>query len=354
MLPFKVCFICGESMTGFVYYHRDCFNRRPNRFFYKSRTDDTFKYLFAVRDEVSSKKELDQIKIKFRDHFDKHTTLFNPYQPHQTAGSTEENLHKFSDIVIYYYRRKIIWNWFSSNYQGKHPSEFWKFAPYMNWHLFSTQESIPEDVVIRMAHSIEFDNLKPNNHTKKVIQKLHRQINWGRAVRSIHFDKSIFRKFKNNYNLSFEEVLRRIDFSEYELENFIQTEYFHFSTLLTYKRLTPLLLRQIPSEVYANGEINRFLKHQDFPEDLLRHHLSLLNWDELRKTQRKLTPKFIEEFSVHLKTLTRPRKKKKGKPDYIPPLPRETLRPILNRNGLGKMIRRSIEFNDFLKKNGLL
>jgi hypothetical protein len=341
-------------MTGFVYYHRDCFARRPNRFFYKNKKEDTFKYLFAIRDEVSSRQELDSIRLKFRDHFDKHKDLFNPHEPHQTKGSIEENLHKFSDIVIYYYRKKIIWNWFSSHYQGKYPLEFWKFAPYMNWHLFSTQNSIPEDVVIMMAHSIEFDNLKPNNHTKKVFQKIHKQINWGRAVRSIHFDKAIFRKFKSKYDLGFGEVLRRFDFSEYELENFIQTEYFTHQTLLANKRLIPSLLRQIPPNVYANGEINRFLKHQDFPEDLLRKHSSFLDWDELRKTQRKLTPKFIEDFSDSLKTLTRPRKKKKADLDYVPPLPRETLRPILNRNGLGKMSKRSIGFNDYLKTNRLL
>ena len=341
-------------MTGFVYYHRDCFARRPNRFFYKNKTEDTFKYLFAIRDEVSSRQELDSIRLKFRDHFDKHKDLFNPHESHQTKGSIEENLHKFSDIVIYYYRKKIIWNWFSSHYQGKYPLEFWKFAPYMNWHLFSTQNSIPEDVVIMMAHSIEFDNLKPNNHTKKVIYKLQKQISWGQAVRSIHFDKSIFRKFKNKYGLGYEEVLKRFDFSEYELENFIQTKYFYLPTLLTNKKLTPSLLRQIPPKVYANGEINSFLKYQDFPEDLLRQHSSFIDWDELRKTQRKLTPKFIEDFSDSLKTLTHPRKKKKADLDYVPPLPRETLRPILNQNGLGKMTNRPFKFNQFLKANNLL
>ena len=353
MLPFKHCFICGESMTGFVYYHRDCFTRRPHRFFHKNKKDKSFKFLFAARDYKDTAQELEAIHDKFRTHFVNHKPSFHFNEYNNLEKSTEESLHKLSDIVIYYYRRNIVWNWFSSHYQGKYPSEFWKFAPYMNWQLFSRQESIPEYLVIRMAHSIEFDKVKPNNHTKKVIRKLHDQIDWSRAVRSIHFDKAIFRMYKSKYKLGFREVLERIEFSEYELENFIQSEYFTHPLLLTNKKLTPPLLRQIPSKVYHNGEINKFLKHQDFPEDLLRQHSAYLDWDLLRKTQRKLTPKFIIDFSDDLKTLTRPRKKK-GKPDYIPKPPRETLRPILNRNGLGKMSSRPAVFNLFLKENSLL
>jgi len=343
MLPYQACLLCGKPMSGFVFYHKDCFVRKQKRFYTKGV------YGF-IRMNTLSKPSLEEINEIENTHpkiFAENKDWLNLYTFVKAERSVEKELVRLSDIEIFAYRHKILWNYFSSKYQNQHPEEFWKFAPYMDWSLFSSQEHLPEDLIFKFSHSIVFEKVKPQNYTKKVMMKLHSKIDWNRAVRSPHFDKEVFKRMYQRYPLRHDLILDKIELSNYEVNQLIKIKYFPIQVFLSRKKLSFSQLRMFQKLEFSEGKINQYLKYQQFPEDILRSNVDNLDWKLIKKTQRKLTPNFIIDYSTQLKS----KKKKTGsdnKQDHF------TLRPILNRNGFGKIKDRSQSLNKFLISNKLI
>jgi hypothetical protein len=442
------CLLCNNTIENSLFYHPDCFTRRPNRLGDDPSNLKTIaKFIADYHSEKSkTKPHLFKRPIGFPNN-----GLYLKYTPHycksRNGTFSEDELIQLSDFDLLDIKHRLNWYQISANYKFNHPQHFWKIAPFFYWEAFLRSYNKHKDmeaIILRYYKLFDLNQIDPMDMTPRLLYKFRNELDWSKYSSSPAFDEKLLKVLlrKGISSFDWKKIFNRFRFSDYMLKKYLKISGWTFMDLYAYTS-HPIPQKEIESNflTYLKTNARRLLRDYQLPSTLLDQHTGLLDWDYVKWYQKKMDAWLIHKHYLNLVDIKEEKKETvksfiSTKTDlpfiyfannqyfvdlYTPPTPilkplatkhflpdlnelknhrlvyhlpsavgnrkkkglvfyksknihlmtnpwihypntvrkivraeRNSLRSVLNKNGLGRRERRSIAFNQFLKANKLL
>jgi hypothetical protein len=304
MLANKECFLCNKSMAGFVFYHKNCFDLRPNRYIEKGIHGDIQKYIKEYQSEL---KRLGEHQF-VRPHPDRNTIdsfkYSKTYCEKRNGTFSEEELNKLTDADLIHISKNLNWYQISSRFTFKYPEHFWKFAPYFDWKTFfytQKEKENLEEIAIRYYKHFDINYIKKEHMTKSLMLRFTEKLDWKKYSSSKDFDLEILNKTADKYSLDWQTVFNKFNFSNHLLEKYLRISGWNYIDL--FKKSD----HRLPMNKFI-ANLKDFLQHSP-QKTLSNYQIPSVNLDQLihndwwpliKKYQKTLKVWFIQKHFQHL------------------------------------------------------
>ena len=300
---FDKCLLCGKSMTGFLFYHKDCFKERPRRYISRNIGPTIHEFISRFQKDKPHKPTFD-IKARYSNQLSEQAIIFfKSYSVDKKYNGNELPLIGFSDVDLLVNYKFINWLAVSAQFTFKHLDHFWKFAPYINFeHFFRYQRnhSNLEQIVLDYEPFFNINWLEPKFMTKLLLMKFHEEIDWRKFSKSNATDQEILRRFFNKYEFDWVTIFNRLNFSDYLLEKYLKA--INWTYIALFEKTNHKVPLKIVSREFASflgsSQYKLFETYQ-IDNALLDEHAALLKWEAIVKNPIKLEGWFIQKHWKH-------------------------------------------------------
>ena len=300
---FDKCLLCGKSMTGFLFYHKDCFKERPRRYISRYIGPTIHNFITRYKKDKPHNPTFN-IKARYSNQISIQAYLFfKAYSVDRKYNGNELPLLGFSDVDLLVNYKFINWLAVSQQFTFKHPDQFWKFAPYIDFkHFFLYQRihSNLEPIVLRYESYVDINWLEPKFMTKRLLMKFHKEIDWWKISRADATDQEIVKRYYKKYEFDWITIFNRLTFSDYLLTKYLKAinwTYIDLFEKTNHRVPLKIVSREIASFLAASQY--KVFKIYQIDNALLDEHAAILKWEAIMKNPIKLEGWFIQKHWEH-------------------------------------------------------
>jgi hypothetical protein len=291
-------------MTGFVFYHQNCFNLRPNRYGEKGIHFQIQQFISDYHGELKRLGHSNFIRPYPKKITVESYKYSKTYCEKRNGNFSEEELSKLTDVDLIHICRNLNWFQISIRFKFEYPEHFWKIAPYFQWKDYFDHQKNNENleaIVNTYYKHFDINLLKKDDMTKSLMLRFTNKIDWFKYSSSKHFDMEILKKTADSYELDWISIFNKFTFSDYLLDKLLN------KIGWTYLDLFNKTDHKIPiKKVIAN--LRHFFKN-NYYKTLRNYQIPSLNldqnihgdyWPLIKQYQTKLEPWFIQKHYQNL------------------------------------------------------